>query len=81
MTSRLACWFLTAWLGVFGAVVGSFLNVVIYRLPLGMSLSFPGSLSGLQASDPLVRQCANPRLVVAERALPRLPHADLAAIR
>jgi leader peptidase (prepilin peptidase)/N-methyltransferase len=41
--ARLACWFMTAWLGVFGAVFGSFLNVVIYRLPLGMSLSFPGS--------------------------------------
>lgn len=28
---------------VFGAVVGSFLNVVIYRLPLGESLAFPAS--------------------------------------
>ena len=37
-----AC-FAIAWLGVFGAIFGSFLNVVIYRLPLGMSLSFPGS--------------------------------------
>jgi prepilin signal peptidase PulO-like enzyme (type II secretory pathway) len=38
----LAC-FMTAWLGLLGAVIGSFLNVVIYRLPLGMSLSYPGS--------------------------------------
>lgn len=34
---------LIAWLGVLGAVIGSFLNVVIYRIPLGMSVSFPGS--------------------------------------
>ena len=31
---------------VWGAVWGSFLNVVIYRLPLGMSLSKPGSRCG-----------------------------------
>lgn len=34
---------LIAWLGVLGAVIGSFLNVVVYRMPLGMSVSFPGS--------------------------------------
>ncbi len=27
----------------FGAAIGSFLNVVVYRLPLGLSLSHPGS--------------------------------------
>lgn len=31
------------WFAALGSVIGSFLNVVIYRLPLGMSLSFPGS--------------------------------------
>jgi leader peptidase (prepilin peptidase)/N-methyltransferase len=31
------------WLFFFGACVGSFLNVVIYRLPRGMSLVHPGS--------------------------------------
>jgi len=31
------------WVFVLGASLGSFLNVVIYRLPRGMSLSFPGS--------------------------------------
>jgi leader peptidase (prepilin peptidase)/N-methyltransferase len=36
-------WLLVAWLGVLGAVIGSFLNVVVYRLPRGMSLSVPGS--------------------------------------
>ena len=34
---------LGAWLFVFGASVGSFLNVVVYRLPRGMSLAHPGS--------------------------------------
>lgn len=29
--------------GVFGLCIGSFLNVVVYRLPLGMSLARPGS--------------------------------------
>src|SRR5919202_1890554 len=29
--------------GLFGAVIGSFLNVVIHRLPLGESLVSPGS--------------------------------------
>lgn len=29
--------------GVFGLVIGSFLNVVIHRVPLGESIAFPGS--------------------------------------
>jgi leader peptidase (prepilin peptidase)/N-methyltransferase len=36
-------WFACAWAYVFGACVGSFLNVVIYRLPAGLSLLHPGS--------------------------------------
>jgi leader peptidase (prepilin peptidase)/N-methyltransferase len=36
-------WFACAWTFVFGACVGSFLNVVIYRLPAGKSLLYPGS--------------------------------------
>jgi len=28
---------------VFGLMIGSFLNVVIYRLPLGKSIVYPGS--------------------------------------
>jgi prepilin signal peptidase PulO-like enzyme (type II secretory pathway) len=31
------------WLFAFGACTGSFLNVVVYRLPRGQSLSYPGS--------------------------------------
>ena len=37
----LVCTYVLA--GLFGLCVGSFLNVVIYRLPRQMSLSFPGS--------------------------------------
>ncbi len=36
--------FTAAWLFFFGAAVGSFLNVVAWRLPLGMNLVRPGSM-------------------------------------
>lgn len=36
-------WFVVAVVFAFGLVVGSFLNVVIHRLPRGESLAFPGS--------------------------------------
>jgi leader peptidase (prepilin peptidase)/N-methyltransferase len=36
-------WLLHLFLFVLGSIIGSFLNVVIYRLPLGMSLSSPES--------------------------------------
>jgi len=32
-----------AWLAVLGAILGSFMNVVVYRLPRQLSLSHPGS--------------------------------------
>jgi len=35
--------FILFWLLLFGGAVGSFLNVVIYRLPAGMNLSYPAS--------------------------------------
>ena len=36
-------WLLAAWMFVIGASIGSFLNVVVYRLPAGLSLVHPGS--------------------------------------
>jgi leader peptidase (prepilin peptidase) / N-methyltransferase len=36
-------WFIPVVAGLFGAVIGSFLNVVIHRLPAGESVVFPGS--------------------------------------
>jgi len=36
-------WLAAAWLFAVGSAVGSFLNVVVYRLPAGMSIVSPGS--------------------------------------
>jgi leader peptidase (prepilin peptidase)/N-methyltransferase len=36
-------WILPAWLFALGGIVGSFLNVVVYRLPAGRSIVHPGS--------------------------------------
>ena len=36
-------WLLLAWLFVLGTIIGSFLNVVMYRLPRGENLAWPGS--------------------------------------
>lgn len=36
-------WLIAVWLFAIGGAIGSFLNVVIYRLPLGISLVRPGS--------------------------------------
>jgi leader peptidase (prepilin peptidase)/N-methyltransferase len=36
-------WFFPVMAGVFGALIGSFLNVVIYRVPAGKSIVRPGS--------------------------------------
>ncbi len=38
-----AIWLIVLWLFAVGGVVGSFLNVVIYRLPLGISIVYPPS--------------------------------------
>ncbi len=35
--------FLWVWLFCMGATVGSFLNVVVYRLPRGLNIVYPGS--------------------------------------
>ena len=46
-----------------GAAVGSFLNVVVYRLPRGESLVHPAShCPGCEHADPALRQRARPRL-------------------
>ncbi|MGD0898169.1 MAG: prepilin peptidase [Thermoguttaceae bacterium] len=36
-------WLAALWSGLVGAAVGSFLNVIIYRLPAGMNIAWPGS--------------------------------------
>ena len=47
--STLAPWFFPTVAFVFGACIGSFLNVVIYRLPAGKSIVTPGSHCGCGA--------------------------------
>ncbi len=39
-------WFFPAWAFILGACIGSFLNVVIYRVPAGKSIVRPGSTCG-----------------------------------
>jgi len=39
----MAAWIVGVWLFAFGSAVGSFLNVVVYRLPAGINLAWPGS--------------------------------------
>ena len=54
----------------FGACIGSFLNVVVYRLPAGISLIYPPSrCPKCEHSLGGHRKCSRIRLVVAKRAL------------
>ncbi len=43
LSSETGRWMIAAWFLFVGGAVGSFLNVVVYRLPAGMSISWPGS--------------------------------------
>ena len=36
-------WIAAIWMAAIGGAIGSFLNVVVYRLPAGMNLSYPSS--------------------------------------
>ena len=71
-------WLLIGWLVVLGGVFGSFMNVVVYRLPRRMSLSRPGS--HCPACGHAIRWHDNVPvvgLVAAGRPLPRLRRRDL----
>jgi len=43
LSTESARWIFAVWFLFVGGAVGSFLNVVVYRLPAGMSISWPGS--------------------------------------
>ncbi len=43
LTPAAAFWLMVVWLVAMGGAVGSFLNVVVYQLPLGMSIVHPPS--------------------------------------
>ena len=60
--------------GLLGLAVGSFLNVVIYRVPRGESLVRPGlALPALRHRGPQPAQRPGARLADAARAVRRLP--------
>ena len=52
---------------VFGAAVGSFLNVVIHRVPNEESIVFPNSACPNAARDQAVRQYSDSQLAVPPR--------------
>ena len=59
--------------GVLGAIFGSFLNVVAYRLPRHESLVKPAShCPRLRHAGQALRQHPDPLVAAAARALPQL---------
>ena len=64
-----------------GSCIGSFLNVVIYRLPLGpVAGDAAVALPQVRLSAALVRQHSGPQLAVAARPLPQVRHRRVVAI-
>ena len=73
--------FAAAFAGALGATIGSFLNVIVYRLPRRESLVSPRlALPGLRDRDQALRQRAGARVADAARALPELQDIDLAPV-
>ena len=58
---------------LFGAVIGSFLNVCIYRLPREESVAWPASPS-LPAADRGLRQYSDSELSDLAGTMPQMPH-------
>ena len=59
-------WILPVWLFALGGTIGSFLNVVVYRLPAGQEHRASRlALPGLRPPDPLVSQSADRELACA----------------
>ena len=64
-----------------GLIIGSFLNVVAYRLPRGESLAHPPSrLPVVRHADQALRQHPGAVVAAAARPLPRLQRADQRAL-
>ena len=62
-----------AFTGLFGAIFGSFLNVVAYRLPRHESVvTGRFALHQLRDSCEALRQCADSLLASAQRTLPQV---------
>ena len=80
MTLAMTLAYAAALAGVFGLIIGSFLNVVAYRLPRGESLSLPAlALPELRHADQALRQRAGALVAVAARALPRAASSSISA--
>ena len=68
-------------LGAFGSLIGSFLNVVVYRVPAGRSIVTPPSACG--TCGHAIRWYDNVPVIswlVLARSLPRLHGPDLGAV-
>ena len=67
--------------GLVGVFVGSFLNVVVYRAPLGLSVSSPRSvLSHMSTPADLVGERSCCLLAGPQGQMPDLPRSDLSPI-
>ena len=62
---------------LYGAVIGSFLNVVAYRLPRSESLDLARiALPQLRHANQALRQHPGARLAAAARSLPQVPGGE-----
>ena len=78
MTVAMTLAYAAALAGAFGLIVGSFLNVVAYRLPRGESLVVPGlALPVVRHADQAVRQRPGPLVARAAREVPLVQDVDL----
>ena len=66
--------------GLLGLAIGSFLNVVVYRVPAGRSLTPGLGVPELRHRDPQARQRPGRLLAGPARQVPRLRAADLGAL-
>lgn len=64
MPDAFPAWVIPVVFGLMGACIGSFLNVVIYRMPRGVSVNDPGAflLPGMRKTHSLVPEYSGSEL-------------------